>query len=263
MVERRSPHLSEGPGIIKGPYTTEARFRVVEKESRLVYQKALVKHPDRLSILQSLPTGEMAHLGHKLRPDTIRIIEGFGGVEAHIEEYINAGKQAYAGIPVLLDILHVWGSEERVHPKALRLLLFHSGVRTLQEIREYEHKRREKIWLLTQHEGVDGAAGGIVFATVQERSTYDDYLELIGFVRTDCDLPLQVTPEERLRKKEIGASEVLRRIARVEIGHHGIFLDLLTILAKYFPDATAAKIHEVLATFSMPAMDLLPNKLPS
>ena len=53
---------------------------------------------------------------------------------------------------------------------------------------------------------------------------------------------------------EVGISEGLRRISRDEIYHHGVFLEQLKLLRKYFPDHTLVKFAQVLEGFAMPAV---------
>jgi acyl-[acyl-carrier-protein] desaturase len=95
---------------------------------------------------------------------------------------------------------------------------------------------------------------------IQERATYANYQELRLRVRREYGLPDRPTAEERDRRCEVGASEVLRLIAQDEIAHHGIFLKLIQIYLRHAPELTLQKLDEVIEGFNMPALRLIPNR---
>ena len=58
----------------------------------------------------------------------------------------------------------------------------------------------------------------------------------------------------------MGAAEALRLIAQDEIAHHGVYLKIVRIYLRHFPDETLEKFRVVADGFRMPALRLIPNR---
>jgi acyl-[acyl-carrier-protein] desaturase len=156
-------------------------------------------------------------------------------------------------------MLH-WGAEESRHGPALEQILLQAGARDENQLEVHRARIAETRWTPAPHQGMDGLLGALVYMAIQERATYTNYVELRRRVRAEYGLPAHQTPLEQRRSCEQGASEVLRRISLDEIAHHGLFLKLVQLHLRHFPELTTEKIQEVAAHFSMPALRLIPNR---
>jgi acyl-[acyl-carrier-protein] desaturase len=210
--------------------------------------------------LSDLPLDEIAERAPQLSDDTIHLLEGFMAVEEYVGDYVQNGLEALRGAWERRRLFLQWGAEEGRHGAALQQVLLHAGVRTQQQLDDYATQLAEKRWGPEQHHGMDSAFGALVYATFQERATYTNYQELRKRVRAEYQLPMQATPAEAERGHEYGVSEALRRIALDEVAHHAVFLKLVRINLRYFPELTMAKITEVVEGFTMPALKLIPSR---
>ena len=109
------------------------------------------------------------------------------------------------------------------------------------------------------HPGLETPIGVLCYTMVQERATYFNYDEMRKRIRQEYELPEKATPEERQRGHQVGAAGAFQIVARDEIAHHGIFLDLTRIHLRYLPDETLETLVKVFGGFTMPALDLIPN----
>ena len=123
----------------------------------------------------------------------------------------------------------------------------------------YLAKVRDSRWSIKQHPGADSPLGTTAYAMVHERATYFNYQETRARIREEYGLPLTLTPEERQRGYEVGASEAFRIVGLDEIAHHGIFLQVVQSHIKYFPSRTFETLTKVFAGFEMPSLRLIPN----
>ncbi len=247
--------------IAREPLTLDARRQALHSETREAVSEYYGKLLTRSWIPTKLPFREMQRLGGRLSEDTVTLLEGFMGVENFIGDFVMALLDAYQGDRHLKLFARFWGAEESRHGQALELVLIHSGKRTKDQMNEHDDKISGKLWLPSQHRGVYGALGGIVYSTMQEKETYLDYVRLRERVRNEYGLPEWRTRQEFRWGREIGVSEAISKISRDEIAHHGTYLRLLRAWLCYFPDETIEKIKEIRDAFAMPAMNLLPNKL--
>lgn len=247
--------------IAREPLTLDARRQALRRGTKEAVAEYYGKSLTRLWIPTKLPFREMQRLGGRLSEETITLIEGFMGVENFIGDFVVALLDGYQGQRELKWFAWFWGAEEARHGEGLELALIHSGKHTDDQVEEYDSKIAEKHWLPSQHKGLDGALGGIVYSAMQERETYLDYVRLRARIRQEYGLPEQRTRQEQVWGREIGMSEVISKISRDEIAHHGMYLKLLRTWLCYFPDDTITKIKEIRDAFTMPAMGLLPNRL--
>jgi len=240
----------------------EARQQAVQQESRQALADYLGRSLQnrRWSPWHDLPVDEMREYGSKLSDDTFRLIQGFLGVEEYIADYVLEGLGAFREQRTLRQLWLQWGAEEMRHGAAFEQVLVHSGARSEQEVQDYLARAGERRWDPSDHAGLDTLVGVCIYAMVQERATYLNYEQMRRRIRTEYGLPERATPDEVRRGREIGASEALRKIAADEIAHHGIFVKLVRIHLRYFPEATLASMRSVLSRFEMPGVRLIPNR---
>lgn len=253
----------EHPNFIAGPWTREARTRAIQAEVReayIGYFRKAVKVRNWFP-WDDLPLDEMKERGHLLSPDTITLIESFLGIEDYVGDYVENAINIVRGDRERRNISIVWGMEEAKHAESWHLVLMHSGVRTEDQIREYRDKVGAHRWTMGEnHPGWDTPLGVAVYAMVQERATYFNYDELRKRIRADYGLPEAPTEEERKRGKQYGAAAAFNIVAKDEIAHHAMFLQLVDIYKKYQPEETLDMIFRVLSGFNMPALYLIPNE---
>lgn len=239
--------------------TTEHE-QTVEAESQIVVDNFLIRAQRRDWSTNNLQVDEIRERGQMLSPATIALIEGFMGVESFLPDYMSEGFRGLKGSPHRIKLLNQWGVEEARHGSSLRLVLLHSGARSEMELEEYEAKTRQGHWSISQHIGMDNPLGAAIYGMVQERATYVNYQGLNHLVRQDYGLPYNLTDEERERGQQLGVAGVINQIARDEIAHHAINLELVRIYFRHFPEETLEKIRQVVSGFRMPALNLLPNR---
>lgn len=247
--------------INKGPITLEGRKLAVRKESEAVFEAYNRKSGDRFWSPYDLPENEMAQLGDRLQDDTVTLIKGFMGVEGFIGDFVRSGLEEFQTRRQRNQHIQ-WGHEEWRHEVGLARILIASGRMTEDEVDEYNNSHDKNQWSPTQHPGVNDPLGALAYSTFQELDTHGNYQRLREKVRREYGINPVVTPDERARKMEYGASGALKLIDRDEIAHFGLFLPQLLISARYFPDETAAKVSEVKEGFAMPALRILPESRP-
>lgn len=236
-------------------------FLSLQTESLDAYKKTRERHyhgQPHWSILD-LPFAEMKELGSRLSPESVTILKGFRDIEGYIIDYILAGIKHLKRTPSYKHIQVDWSGEEFYHATTEDQMLVASGKYTDSEIAEQQDEALTQIWTPDQHEGISSPAGYLCFSTFQEKGTYISYDGFIDHVRGEYGLPIQVTSKEKDRGMEVGISEGLRRIAGDEIYHHGVFLEQLKILYKFYPELTLITLDVVLKAFAMPAMKLIPG----
>ncbi len=249
------------PLLVQGPWTHEGRMLAVQKESRASFEGYFTKAMKvRNWVPNELPIAEMHELGHKLSPDTVTMIQAYLGVEEYVGDYVQEGLELFHNNRVRRNLQLAWGMEELKHGWAWELVLQHSEARTEAQLHEYIEEVLSHRWSMREnHPGLETPIGVLCYTMVQERATYFNYDEMRKRIRQEYELPEKATPEERQRGHQVGAAGAFQIVARDEIAHHGIFLDLTRIHLRYLPDETLETLVKVFGGFTMPALDLIPN----
>ena len=236
--------------------------QAIERESLVAVEQFIKRSELRNWSLDDFDKEEIRKWGDKLTPDTAALIEGFMGIEAQLPTYLLEGERSLGSIESEILFQKRWGFEEGRHEPTLGLILVESGARTEEQIAEYNATVLQKKWSRDAHPGIDTCLGVRIYRMFQERSTYVNYRGLWGEVRDDYGLPQNLTDDERKRGSQIGAAEAIDKIAKDELGHHVVNLQLVRIHLNYFPEETEEKITQVLEGFRMPALNSLPNLRP-
>jgi len=254
--------VTEMPMVVKGPWTREARALAASKEARdafIRYFRKAVK-VRTWTPWDDLPLAEMRERGHLLSEDTVTIIEGYLGVEDYVGDYVEDGLHMMNGIRERRNLQLAWGMEELKHAESWELVLLHSGRRTEEQLATYRERVAAHTWRMREeHPGLDTPLGVAVYAMVQERATYFNYESLRLRIRREYGLSEEPTTFERERKQQIGAAAAFKIVANDEIAHHGIFLELVRIHMRYWPDQVMETLLRVFNGFTMPALSLIPN----
>ncbi len=252
----------ETPTLTKGPWTREARQQAVEKETLEAFIEYFGRAMEfrRWSPWHDLPIDEMKEHGHKLSQETIDLIEGFLGIEEYVGDYVMEGLEMFRHNRTRRNLQLQWGAEEMKHGVAWEQVLLHSGVRTEEQLKAYCGKVADHKWKTSYHKGMEDPLGVSVYAMMQERATFYNYEQVRLRIREEYGLPDRLTPEEKARGKEVGAAEAFRIVSVDEIAHHAIFLKVVQIHLRYFPEETLDKMEVVFSNFNMPALRLIPNR---
>jgi acyl-[acyl-carrier-protein] desaturase len=260
-IETSKPYGVAAPLIIRGPWTRQARFDAVQKESRVSFENYFTKAMKvRNWVPNELPIKEMHELGHRLSPDTVTMIQAYLGVEEYVGDYVQDGLELFGHNRVRRNLQLAWGMEELKHGWAWELVLLHSEQRTETQLHEYIEEVLSHRWSVRDdHPGLETPLGVLCYTMVQERATYFNYEEMRKRIRQEYGLPERASVEERQRGYQIGAAGAFQIVGRDEIAHHGIFLDLVRTHLRYLPDETLDTLLTVFRGFTMPAINLIPN----
>lgn len=250
------------PTYVPGPWTREARQKAVDDETLAAFIEYFGRAMEnrRWSPWHDLPVDEMREHGHKLSQDTVDLIEGFLGVEEYVGDYVLEGLEMFRSNRTRRNLQLQWGAEEMKHGVAWEQVLLHSGLRTEEQLKEYCAKVAEHRWSAKNHKGMDTPLGVSIYAMVQERATYYNYEQVRKRIREEYGVPARLTEAEKNRGKEIGAAEAFRVVSVDEIAHHAIFLKVVQIHLRYFPEDTLDQMQDVFSGFNMPALRLIPNR---
>src|SRR6478609_5767978 len=186
-----------------------------------------------------LPIAEMHQLGARLSDDTVTIIQAYLGVEDFVGDYVEDG----------LNLLH--------NNRARRNLQLAWG---MEELEDYRDEVLSHKWTMREnHPGLDTPLGVVCYTMVQERATYFNYDEMRKRIRAEYGYPEQSTPTERQNRVQVGAAGAFQIVGQDEIAHHGIFLEIVRIHMRYFPNETQEMLLRVFNGFTMPALHLIPD----
>lgn len=250
------------PTLVGGPWTRTARAAAVEQETLQAcvdfFGRAL--RGRSWSPWHDLPVGEIREHGSRLSNDTVDLLEGFLGVEEFVGDFVREGLGGFRHCRTRRNLHLQWGAEELRHGVALEQVLLHTGARTRAQLDAYHAQLADSKWSAPDHGGLDGPLGSSVYGMLQERATYVNYEQLRRRVRAEYGLPARTTPAEVQRGRQVGVAEALRLIARDEVAHYGIYLQIVRIHLRHFPEETLEKLRAVASSFRMPALRLIPNR---
>ena len=252
----------EMPTVVTGPWTREAKALLLSKEVRAAFIRYFRKaiKVRCWTPWDDLRLDEMRERGHLLSEDTVTMIEGFLGIEDYVGDYVEEGLRTVNGTRERRNLQISWGMEELKHAESWELVLLHSGRRTEEQVDAYRDRVAEHTWRMgAEHPGLDTPLGTLCYAMVQERATYFNYIQMVERIRAEYGLPDQPTELERARGHQIGAAGAFKTVANDEIAHHGIFLEIVRIHMRYFPEETLDTMLQVYKGFEMPALSLIPD----
>jgi acyl-[acyl-carrier-protein] desaturase len=248
--------------IIEGPWTLQARADAVESEIREAFHKYFNKAMKfrAWSPWDKFDLHEIARLGKHLSPDTATIMLAYLGVEDYVGDYVEDGLKIIGHQRDRRNLQLAWGAEEMKHAETWELVLTASGLYNEAELRDYRKRVHDHKWTMgDEHPGLDTPLGVACYAMVQERATYFNYEQMRRRIINEYALESGTPSDTANRRGEPGAAYAFKVVANDEIAHHGIFLELVRISAKYFPHETFDTLLKVFNGFTMPAIDLIPN----
>jgi acyl-[acyl-carrier-protein] desaturase len=188
-------------------------------------------------------------LGQHHSPELLIIVEGFYGVEQYAPDFtselIHLVRKGYGRSQFQLR----WGAEEEKHADLWRNVLLFSGARTGHWIEQYTEELREDAWKAPY----DDPLRMLLYTVIQERATQLYYLNILKIARGQSDKPQFAADADPI------LAHAALTIAVDEAAHYGFFLEGARLFLYYYPEETLTALVDVLDTFAMPALDLLPN----
>ena len=104
LFDNKLPIKFHLPEIIKGPWTREARQHALDREMLEHYVEYFGRAMQlrNWSPWHNFPLDEMRQWGHKLGQETVRLVEGFLGVEEYVgeaagPEHVHVGESGQHG----------------------------------------------------------------------------------------------------------------------------------------------------------------------
>ncbi len=254
--------MVSSPVAVEGIWSDERRELAAAAEVRAAFMRyftVMMKERNWLP-WDDLPLDEIREFGARLSEDTIKIIEGFYGLESQVGNYVADGLDMLHKMRERRNLHLAWGSEELKHPESFELVLAHSGRRTKAELEAYRAAAMATRWQMRDEDpALDNPLGFICYGLMQERATVVNYDAMRKRIRSEYGLASEPSAEERERGIEVGAAGAFQRVANDEQAHYEIFLEVVKIYLRYFPQETLETLQRVIANFRTPALNLLPN----
>lgn len=203
---------------------------------------------------------EIIEYGPRLSETTSKTLEVFTSTELRVGSYTKSGLAVINDSLYRTLMMAKWGFEEGRHAIVTSESLIHSGKKNEVQVARMVAEAAADPWDPANHNGLDSQYGFVAFGAGQEWVTVKNYINgLRRMIRADYGLPERKTQEEIARKFEIGLCEPIVRIAGDESAHHILYVDILKILAKYFPSDAFGALLAVQKGFHMPMVEKIPE----
>ena len=187
---------------------------------------------------------------NKLRPDLSSdvktILQGFFAVEQYVPDYTSKALHLLRRSHGRANFQIRWGSEEEKHAATWENAVLFSGAMNAEQLENYRHQLRGREWELPWEDPLHL----ITYTVFQERATQLNYLNM-GKIATGDG--------EKLNEPDPVLAKVSATIAADEAAHYNFFLEGLRLYMYYYPLESLEAIRNVVANFSMPAQNLMPN----
>jgi len=177
---------------------------------------------------------------NKVSDQVALIVESFMAVELFLPDYTSKILQLIRQSRGRAWFQANWGYEESKHSLVLEQWLLQSGKRSKKEVDDFSDAVLNQEWNLPYAT----ARQMMVYTTFQELSTGLNYKNL---------------RRKAIEQSDEALSTALSFVARDESAHYQFFQDGVKLYMKADRDGTLSDISHVLATFRMPAQDLIPN----
>ena len=193
----------------------------------------------RWSLREDIPWEQV---NRNMDPAIGDIVESFCAVELYLPDYMAKN------LPRMRDkrgrawFYANWGYEESKHSLALGDWLLHSGARTEEQMRDLEHEVFSHEWHLPS----DNPLAMVMYGMVQELATWLNYRNL---------------RERVVERGDPALSKLLTLIAVDERAHHDFYRRVTMMYLERDRDAAVEQLRRVIATFAMPALNMLAGGL--
>lgn len=181
--------------------------------------------------------------------ELLTILEGFYAVEQYAPDYTaeltrltraNYGRSQYQ---------LRWGAEEEKHADLWRNTLLFSRARTPEWVEQYTADLRANSWSLPYTDPIRM----LLYTVIQERATQLNYLNLYKIASGKSEKPQFMGDADPVLAKACVV------IAKDEAAHFEFFIEGARLYLYYYPEETLCALVDVLNTFWMPAMEMIPG----
>lgn len=173
-------------------------------------------------------------------PELALCAETFCAVESYLPDYVrhglNLARDSFGQAWWQVN----WGYEEAKHAVVLREYLVRTGQRTPTQMVEFTSSVLDRSWELP----FGTPRQMVCYGALQEKTTWMIYRRQLDAARRAGDELL---------------AAIYRKVSRDEAAHGGFYQDVIALLAQEDRPGTVADLGHVLATFTMPAHDLVPD----
>jgi acyl-[acyl-carrier-protein] desaturase len=190
----------------------------------------------RWSIKEDIPWGQC---NRSLAPAVADVVESFCAVELYLPDYLSKLIPQVRANRGRAWMLANWGYEECKHSMALGDWLLRSGMRSEEQMADFEGKVFAHEWDLPY----DNARAMVCYTTFQELATWLHYVNLRKVVEAEGGDP--------------ALDQVLKLIAIDERAHYDFFRRLVELYLEDDRPGTLEQIRRVVNTFKMPAVHML------
>ena len=171
--------------------------------------------------------------------DGIRL-ETFCGVELYVPDYTEHGLNVSRDDFGQAWFAANWGYEESKHALVFREYLMRTGLRTEEQMLDYEDEIFSRKWISPA-------------ATARQTSIYGTFQEIATY---------HIYGQQRAKAKREG-NKVLQRIMRLvgadEAAHASFYRKAVNIFMADDPEGTLEDLAHIVMTFEMPGAPLIPN----
>jgi acyl-[acyl-carrier protein] desaturase len=193
----------------------------------------LAESKRRWSLRDDIPWNQC---NRSLEPAIADVVESFCAVELYLPDYVASAMSIYRSSRACLWFYANWGYEESKHSLALGDWLLRSGMRSEEQVADFEGRVLSHEWNLPHGSRV----AMLIYAMVQELATGLNYR----------NLKRQVDQ----RGGDPALSKLLSYISVDEQSHHSFFTKVVRLYLKHDRPETLRQLHRVLHSFSMPAI---------
>ena len=192
----------------------------------------------RWNIWDSVPWEEL-DLSLNDPDDAIRL-ETFCGVELYVPDYTEHGLNISRDDFGQAWFAANWGYEESKHSLVFREYLLRTGLRTEEQMLDYEDMIFSRKWVSPA-------------STIRQTSIYGAFQEIATY---------HIYGTQRAKAKREG-NKVLQRIMRLvgadEAAHAGFYRKAVQIYMEEDPEGTVEDLARIVLNFEMPGAPLIPN----
>ncbi len=173
--------------------------------------------------------------------EAYRVTKRFKMVEDHLPDFMGSATGLFWDDWGASESYWQWGMEERVHSAMAAMILEAKGIATKDEMEDAYYDQRENIWVAPH----DTARKMLIYANCQEKMTMAAYEMLAVHARS---------------QGAYFAERLFRQTGNDEGRHHVGYNELTKVRFDFDPEGTRNDVKEVVANFTMPAEQFIPEE---
>jgi len=189
----------------------------------------------RWSLRDDIPWDQV---NRNMAPAIADVVESFCAVELYLPDYMSKNLPRMRNKRGRAWFYANWGYEESKHSLSLGDWLLHSGMRSEEQMDDFESEVFQHEWNLP----TDNPLGMVIYGVVQELATWLNYRNLRHRVDEHGDPAL---------------STILRFITVDERSHHDFYRRVALMYLERDREGTIEQLRRVIGSFAMPAVHML------